>query len=84
MFTGNKPVGRVGVATPDSGEVTLSPTEVKELNEQEAARYDRVWEGSADAWGNGRHGYPSDWPNAFASALKKQIIQRSRPEARRM
>ena len=67
--------GVKGWQHPDSGEVTLSPTEVKELNEQEAARYDRAWEGmSSSACGNGRHGYPKDWPGAYASSLKKQIF----------
>ena len=67
--------GVSGWQHPDSGEVTLSPKEQKLLNEQEAARYDRVWEGmAADACGNGRHGYPKDWPGAYASSLKKQIF----------
>ena len=67
--------GVSGWQHPDSGEVTLSPKEQKLLNEQEAARYDRAWEGmAADACGNGRHGYPSDWPGAYASSLKKQIF----------
>ena len=32
----------------------------------------------ADAHGNGRHGYPKDWPGAYASSLKKQIFNEGR------
>ena len=61
---------------PLAGEMTLSKAEVEDYIAIAAARYDRAWEGmSSSACGNGRHGYPSDWPNAFASALKKQIMQ---------
>ena len=60
---------------PLAGEMTLSKAEVEDYIAIAAARYDRAWESmAADACGNGRHGYPKDWPGAYASSLKKQIF----------